>query len=140
MKDPVFCSYRAARWLHEHHLSPFAYCLRGIMRVLFACDIPYKASIGEGTLFPHHALGVVIHPDAAIGKECIVRQNVTIGGRNEIPILPVIEDRVSIGCGAIILGPVRIGHDAQIGAGAVVVDDVPSGATAVGIPARVVSR
>lgn len=137
MKDPVYSSYRVARWFYEHHFALLAYIVRGFMRVIFACDIPYKATIGEGTLFPHHALGVVIHPDAIIGKECTVRQNVTIGGRNEISVLPVIEDQVSIGCGAAILGPVRIGRGAQIGAGAVVVKDVPSGATAIGVPAKI---
>lgn len=136
-QDPVYSCYSRARWCKCHHLGPLAYLIRAIMRVVFACDIPYDTVIGEGAVFPHHALGVVIHPDAVIGKNCVIRQNVTIGGRNEIAILPHIEDNVSIGCGAIILGPVHIGEGAQIGAGAVVVKDVPAGATAVGVPAKI---
>lgn len=138
-QDPVYAVYRRARWCKQHHLAPMAYIIRAFMRVVFACDIPYNAVIGDGTLFPHHALGVVIHPDSVIGRRCVIRQNVTIGGRNEIDVLPRIDDDVSIGCGAIILGPIHIGKGAQIGAGAVVVEDVPSGATAVGVPAKIIS-
>lgn len=135
--DPVYASYSAARWCAQHGLRPLAYVIRGAMRVVFACDVPYGTRIGKGTLFPHHALGVVIHPAAVIGEGCRISQNVTIGGRKEIDILPVIGDRVTLGCGSMVLGPVAIGDDAMIGAGAVVISDVPSGATAVGVPAKV---
>lgn len=97
--DPVYKSYEIANWLWRYHLSALAWIVRGIMRVIFACDIPYKTQIGKGTLFPHHALGVVIHPHAVIGKNCKIEQNVTIGGRSGLTVLPVIGDNVIIGAG-----------------------------------------
>lgn len=137
-KDPVYSCYKAANWLWMHNLTPFAYLIRAIMRVIFACDIPYKTKIGKGTLFPHHALGIVIHPDATIGENCTIEQNVTIGGRSQIMVLPKIGNDLMIGAGAVIIGPVSIGDHAQIGAGAVVVKDVPEGGIAVGVPARII--
>jgi serine O-acetyltransferase len=84
-----------------------------------------------------HPNGIVIHPEARIGVNCLIFQQVTIGadGRQGEP---EIGGHVDIGAGARILGPVRIGSHAKIGANAVVIADVPAGATAVGIPARIV--
>ncbi len=79
-----------------------------------------------------HPNGVVIHPDAKIGVNCLIFQQVTIGSRG-IPGLPEIAARVDIGAGAKILGPVKIGYGARIGANAVVLHDVDGGATAVGV-------
>ncbi|MGT2647327.1 serine O-acetyltransferase [Streptococcus uberis] len=138
MKDPVYISYKSANWLWKHHLTPLAFIVRGLMRVIFACDIPYKTKIGEGTLFPHHALGIVIHPYASIGRNCKIEQNVTIGGRSGLTELPQIGDNVIIGAGASIIGPVVIGNYAQIGANAVVVKDVPERAVVVGVPAKII--
>lgn len=84
-----------------------------------------------------HPNGIVIHPDASIGVNCLVFQQVTIGAGNR-PGLPRIGGHVDIGAGAKILGGVVVGDHARIGANAVVVDDVPTGATAVGIPARII--
>ncbi|WP_233188372.1 serine O-acetyltransferase [Actinomyces qiguomingii] len=106
--------------------------------MVFACDVPYAARVGAGTKFPHHALAVVIHPDAVIGESCTISHQVTIGGRKGLKEVPIIGDRVLVGCGAKLLGPIVVGDDAVIGAGAVVLSDVPAGATAVGVPARIV--
>ncbi len=138
--DPVYRTYKMANWMWKHHLSVGAFIIRGLMRVIFACDIPYKTKIGEGTLFPHHALGIVIHPEAEIGKKCILEQNVTIGGRSGLTVLPQIGDNVLIGAGAIIIGPVKIGNNVQIGAGAVVVNDVPDDCVVIGVPAKIIKR
>jgi serine O-acetyltransferase len=118
-------SERLARLLHCY------------LRTVYSCDIGRRVIIGEGTVFPHNGLGVVIHPHAVIGKNCRILQNVTIGGRNGDPVVPVLGDRVLVGAGAIILGPVRIGDNAKIGAGAVVVHSVPANAVVVGNPARI---
>lgn len=83
-----------------------------------------------------HPNGIVIHPDAIIGPNCLIFQQVTIGtvdGSEK----PVIEGHVDIGAGAKILGGVRIGAHAKIGANAVVLIDVPAGKTAIGIPAKI---
>jgi len=101
-------------------------------------EIPLLCKIGGGLLIPHPN-GIVIHPDAKIGVNCLIFQQVTIGTRGKSG-LPVIEGHVDIGAGAKILGPVWIGAHACIGANAVVTTDVATGTTAAGIPARMVSE
>lgn len=102
-----------------------------INRIIFACDIPFTVSCGDGTQFYHNALGVVIHPKTVIGNNCRIYQNVTLGGNgktvNGKPVggAPILEDNISVFCGACVLGPIRIGHDSYIGANAVVTKDVP---------------
>ncbi len=86
-----------------------------------------------------HPNGIVIHPEARIGPNCLLFQQVTIGSGHR-PGVPNIGGHVDVGAGAKVLGDVRIGDHAQIGANAVVVEDVPAGATVAGIPAKVVRR
>jgi len=101
-------------------------------------DIPLGTAIEGGLLLPHPH-GVVVHGEARIGPNCLLMQNVTIGVGSR-PGVPVLEGHVDVGAGAAILGGIRIGAHARIGANAVVLHDVPAGATAVGIPARLVRR
>lgn len=77
-----------------------------------------------------------MHARTKIGNRVKVSQNVTLGGRSGHLDVPVIEDDVEIGAGACVLGPIRVGAGAKIGANAVVLRDVPAGAIVVGIPAR----
>ncbi|MBN3926986.1 hypothetical protein [Nostoc sp. NMS4] len=100
--------------------------------VVTAADIPLNCQI-EGGLLLTHPNGVVIHPDASIGPNCLILQQVTIVGGVKIG------GHVDIGAGAKIIRPVRIGNQAKIGANAVVICDVPDGATAVGIPAKIIN-
>jgi serine O-acetyltransferase len=93
-------------------------------------DIPLTCNIGGGLLIPHPN-GIVIHPGAKIGLNCLIFQQVTIGTRSG-PGLPRIGDHVDIGAGAKILGPVEIGAGARIGANAGIIKNVESGAFAVG--------
>jgi len=102
-------------------------------------DIPLNAQLGGGVMLPHPN-GIVIHPRARIGPNCLIFQQVTIGTRGWNRPAPVIGAGVEIGAGAKVLGPITIGDGARIGANAVVMSDVPPGCTAVGIPARVVNR
>lgn len=109
---------------------------------ILGIDIPATAIIGSG-LRIMHGTGLVIHDRAIIGRDCTLRHGVTLGIRGRAkgedgP--PHIGNSVNIGSGAQILGPVTVGDNAQIGAGAVVLRDVPSGATAVGNPARILER
>lgn len=98
-------------------------------------DIPLGTQIGGGLRIPHPQ-GIVIHPDARIGINCLIMQGVTIG-TNVGKGAPEIGAGCDIGPGARVLGPVTIGARAMIGANAVVTKDVPPLALAVGIPARV---
>lgn len=101
-------------------------------------DIPINSKIGGGLLLPHPN-GVVIHPDAEIGPNCLIFQQVTIGSRNgSAP--PVIGGHVDIGAGAKLLGSITIGNNVEIGANAVVLADVPDDSIAVGVPAVVKPR
>ncbi|MEM0913163.1 MAG: serine acetyltransferase [Planctomycetota bacterium] len=106
--------------------------------VVTGCDIPLNAQLGGGVAMPH-ANGIVIHPRAVVGVNLLIQHQVTIGmKRHDDPRLPIIGDGVELGAGAKVLGPITIGDGAVIGANAVVVRDVPAGAIAVGIPARVI--
>ena len=107
--------------------------------VLSGSDIPLNCKIGGGLLLPHPT-GVVIHPDAVIGPNCLIMQQVTLGACRKNPGLPRLGGHVDIGAGAKLLGGITIGDHAQIGANSVVLCDVPAGATAVGIPARIVDE
>lgn len=107
--------------------------------VVTQADIPLGSRIGGGLLLPHPN-GIVIHPAAEIGPNCLIFQQVTIGTTGSREGVPSIGGHVDIGAGARILGPVRIGDHALIGANAVVTCDVPAGMVAIGIPARVRPR
>jgi serine O-acetyltransferase len=104
--------------------------------VVTGADIPLTCEIGGGLLIPHPN-GIVIHPEAKIGVNCLIFQQVTIGTSDRSGV-PHIGGHVDIGAGAKILGPVSIGAHARIGANAVVLADVSRSATVVGIPARAV--
>jgi serine O-acetyltransferase len=97
-----------------------------------------EAEIGPGMLIPH--IGPIqVFPWAKIGANCAIHHVCTIGAGSR-PGGPEIGDHVMIGCHSCILGPVKVGDGAKIGAGAVVVSDIPAGASAVGVPARVKVR
>ena len=105
--------------------------------VVTGADIPLTCRIEGGLMLPHPN-GIVIHPEAKIGPNCLIFQQVTIGiGKGG---LPVIKGNVDIGAGAKLLGGIVVGARARIGANAVVVRDVPDGATAIGVPAKIIMR
>lgn len=102
-------------------------------------EIDLNAKIGGGLLMPHPN-GIVIHPDAEIGVNCLIFQQVTIGSVEGKPGAPRLGIHVDIGAGARILGPVHIGDHVVIGANAVVLTDIPAHTTAAGIPAKILKR
>lgn len=104
--------------------------------VVTATDIPLNSRIGGGLLLIH-ANGIVVHPRAQIGPNCLIFQQATIGTAKGEGV-PTLGAHVEVGAGARILGAVVIGDHARIGANAVVLCDVPPGATAVGVPARII--
>jgi len=103
--------------------------------VVTGADLPLNCRLGGGLLLPHPN-GVVVHPDAVVGNNCLLFQQVTLGVRSEGA--PVLGHHVDVGAGAKLLGRIVVGDGARIGANAVVLCDVPAGQTAVGIPARVI--
>ncbi len=120
--------------------APMTLLYRFLFRwVEWTCGIslPYTVSVGRRVRIWHHS-GMVLHA-RSIGNDVQIRQNTTFGvaHRGENECIPVIEDGVDIGCNVCVLGNVRIAQGATIGAGSVVLHDIPPGAVAVGIPARV---
>ena len=109
--------------------------------ILFGITIGVSARIGQRLIIEHSG-AIVVHGNASLGDDCIIRQGVTIGNRRlDAPFdAPQIGNRVNIGAGAKILGGVTIGDDAVIGANAVVIKDVPSRAIAVGVPAKILKK
>jgi serine O-acetyltransferase len=112
--------------------------LEKIILLVFRCVVPRHCEIGEGSELGYGGIAVVIHERAKIGRHVMISPCVTIGGRCGMFGVPVIEDDVFIGAGAKILGDVRIGRRATIGANAVVLQSVLPGAVVAGIPARVI--
>lgn len=110
-------------------------------RNIYGVELPYSVRLGADVVVEHQG-GIVVHGDSVIGDRCIIRQNVTLGIRrlDAKGDAPVLESDVDVGAGAVILGRVTIGAGAVIGANAVVLQDVPAGALAVGVPAKIVAR
>ncbi|WP_432676778.1 serine O-acetyltransferase [Rhodococcus pyridinivorans] len=98
-------------------------------------EIPWKTSIGPNFSI-YHGIGIVINDRSVIGAGVTIRHNVTIGTKKHNGPAPVIKDGVEFGAGATVLGNITVGEGSVIGAGAVVVSDVPDGAIMVGNPAR----
>ncbi|MDB5886082.1 MAG: serine acetyltransferase [Polaromonas sp.] len=128
---------RLVRW----PLAALHLVLAKLAEMLCGVTIGVSATIGRRLVIEHSG-AIVVHGQAVIGDDCIIRQGVTIGNqRRDRPLeAPHIGSRVNIGAGAKILGSVRVGDDADIGANAVVISDVPAGALAVGVPARIIVR
>lgn len=133
--------YRFQSKLVRYPLGALHILLSKIAEMLCGVTIGVSAKIGRRLVIEHSG-AIVVHGNAVLGDDCIIRQGVTIGNRYmDKPLdAPVIGHRVNIGAGAKILGAVHIGDDAEIGANAVVLKDVPAGAVAVGVPARIILR
>ncbi len=132
--------YRAAHLLHSWHVPLLPQALRKAVQYLHGSYIPPEAEIGPNCELGYGGLGIIIHPDTRIGSNVFISPQVTLGGRSEMDGAPIVEDGVIIGTGAKILGPIRIGKGARIGANAVVLNDVQPGVTVAGVPAREIVR
>jgi serine O-acetyltransferase len=132
--------HRIAFRLHEGRLHLLARLVSHLNRALTGIEIHPAAEIGEG-LFIDHGMGVVIGETARIGDDVMLYQGVTLGGTSRLHEKrhPTLHDGVVVGAHAQLIGAVEVGEGARIGAGSVVVNDVPPYSTVVGVPGRVVA-
>lgn len=132
-KSVVIKLYRIEHWFWKHRCRIISKIIYHIIQILFGCSIPPSVVLEKNVDIPHFH-GIVIHQDTIVKEGTLIYQNVTIGGRNG-EAGAVIGKNCVISAGACILGKINIGDNAKVGANAVVLTDVPSGATAVGVPA-----
>jgi serine O-acetyltransferase len=131
--------YRVAHWLHRQGRDTFAFLLQSRVSEVFAVDIHPAARIGRGVLLDH-GTGIVVGETAVIDDHVSILQDVTLGGtgKEQGDRHPKIRRGVLIGVGAKILGNIIVGEGAKVGAGSVVLHDVPPHCTVAGVPARIV--
>lgn len=134
----VLVTTRLRESARKWHVPGANHLLRLATTVLYGIEIGSEIELGAGVNFAH-TLGTVIGGTSKVGARVKFMGNNTVGTAKDNGC-PVIEDDVVVGCGARILGPIRIGKGAFIGANAVVLSDVPAGAVVSGIPARVHKR
>ncbi len=143
----VLLIYRFGRWRYgvrpRFVRIPFSFLyklLKFTSEMLLGTELPCEAVIGRRLVIEHIG-GIVVSGDAVLGDDCVLRNGVTIGLRHRgIRGSPQIGNRVDIGAGAKLLGPIKVGDDCAVGANAVVLCDVPPNSVAVGVPAQIRPR
>jgi serine O-acetyltransferase len=133
--------HRISHWLWQRGARLAARTFAELTRIFTGVEIHPGAVLGPG-LFIDHATGVVIGETAEVGEDVTLFHGVTLGGtgRDTGKRHPTIGDRVVIGAGAKVLGPIKIGDDSRIGANSVVVKEVPSSSVVVGVPGQIIGR
>ena len=134
-------AHRLTHYLHNKGCPFTARTISQLMKIVTGIEIHPAATIGKG-LFIDHGSGVVIGETSIIGDDCTLYQGATLGGtgKHTGKRHPTLGNRVMVGAGAKVLGPITVGDCSKIAAGAVVLKDIPENCTAVGIPAKVVRR
>lgn len=137
----AIAAHRLAHWLYKRDIQFFPRLISHLARFFTGIEIHPGAQLGKG-VFIDHGMGVVIGETAIVGDYTLIYQGVTLGGTGKETGKrhPTLGSRVVVGTGAKVLGNIQVGSSARIGAGSVVLKDVPANCTAVGIPNRNVCR
>lgn len=130
--------HRLSHWLWRKGVPLLPWLIKVFCRVAFGVVLPPSVRLGDGGILSDEGLGTALHHDAIMESNAIIGAGVTVGGRAGHTVVPTIGEGALIGTGAKVLGPVRVGRFASIGANAVVLSDVPDFGGAVGVLARVV--
>lgn len=133
--------HRLAHWLYNIGIPLLPRLISHIARFFTGIEIHPGANIGRG-VFIDHGMGVVIGETAIVGNSCLIYQGVTLGGtgKESGKRHPTLGENVVVGAGAKVLGNLQIGNEVRIGAGSVVLRDVPADCTVVGVPGRIIYR
>lgn len=133
--------HKPAHWLYLHRMKLLARIISQLTRWFTGIEIHPGAAIGR-RCFIDHGMAVVIGETTEVGDDVTIYQGVTLGGtgKDTGKRHPTIGDRVIISSGAKVLGPFKVGNDVKIGAGSVVLKEIPDGCTVVGIPGAIVKR
>ena len=137
----ILVFHRLSHFLYKHKLKFLARLNSQIGRFFTGIEIHPGAKIGR-KLFIDHGMGIVIGETATIGNNCTIYHNATLGGtgKDKYKRHPDIGNNVMVGCGAKILGPIKIGNNVKIGANAVILKNIESNCTVVGVPGKIVKR
>jgi len=132
-------SHRLAHWLWTRRIFLLGRIISHLSRFLTGIEIHPAARLGKG-FFIDHGMGVVIGETAEVGDNCMIYHGVTLGGfsRKKEKRHPTLGNNVVVGAGARILGAIRIGDNCKIGSGSVVLQDIPTNSTVIGVPGRMV--
>lgn len=117
---------------------PLSRAIEITIRAIFHCSLPAEARIHRTVRFHHGGLAVIVNKASVIGERCEISPHAVLGGKAPLSGAPRLEANVIVHTGAKLIGPIVIGKGAIIGANAVVLSDVPAGATVVGIPAKAI--
>lgn len=133
--------HRFVHVLHLAHIPLLPRWLSNVNRFLTGIEIHPGAKLGKG-VFIDHGMGVVIGETAEVGDDCTIYQGVTLGGTSlsHGKRHPTLENGVTVGVNAAVLGAITVGANSKVGGGSVVVKDVPANSTVVGVPARIVMQ
>ena len=131
--------YRIAHWFYRHNMKFIARAISQWARFLTGIEIHPGATIGKRFVIDH-GMGIVIGETAEIGDDCLIYHGVTLGGtgKDKGKRHPTLGNNVLVGNGARILGPFKVGDNARVASGSVVLSEVPPNSTAVGVPAQIV--
>lgn len=139
-KHPALKIYLISRWCYLHHLTLLAKFFYNLNIIIFQCSLAYEADISDKAIFAHPR-GVIIHPNSKIGEYTQIYQRVTLGTK-EIgkPVNIVVGANCILGANCCLLGEVKIGDNVKVGANSVVLKNVASNTTVVGVPAKAIKK